>query len=97
MKRSKLFDQVIAKSWWTILCILLCLFSYDIAMRKKVGVENGLQQRLVSLEQKISKALENQEDMRDRIANADDRDSIELTLMRKLGLVAENQTKVVFK
>ena len=97
MKHSKLFDQVIGKSWWTILFILICLLTYDLDMRKKMRIETGLKKRLEVLEASISKAKVVQKDMNEQIANSNDRDSIELTLMRKLGLVPENQTKVVFK
>lgn len=96
MKSSKLFDQLVAKSWWTILFILICLFTYDLASRKKVRIEKNLQAKLSQLEISITQAEQKQLSLQEQIDAQNDTDWIELTLMRKLGLVPENQQKVTF-
>ena len=97
MKTSKLFDQLVAKSWWTILFVLICLFTYDLSSRKKLQTQRSLQEKLATLEESVHHAKKEQLLMQQQIAAQDDPDWIELMLMRKLGLVPENQTKILFK
>lgn len=95
-RNTNLYDAIILKSWWVILFFLLCTFAYDKAMRHKKLEENKLREKLFQLEEQYKSALEKQEDLRLQIASFDDEAFIELTLMRRLGLVPEGQTKVHF-
>ena len=94
--RSKLFDELIIKSWWAILFFLICFLAYDQAVKRRVREENTLRQRLH--ERTLSKqvAIATQEELKLEIASQPDESWIELTLMQKLGLVPEGQTKVYF-
>ncbi|MCH9627178.1 MAG: hypothetical protein S4CHLAM2_08130 [Chlamydiales bacterium] len=94
--RSRLFEEIILKSWWTILFFLLCCFAYDQAYRHKLREETRLQKKLLSLEGEIAAAQEKQDDLKLQIASQEDEAFIEMILMRKLGLVPEGQTKVHF-
>jgi len=94
--RSRLFEQIILKSWWTILFFLLCYFAYDQAVHRKTREENKLREKLHFLGLEKERALAKQEDLKLQIASQEDEGFIELTLMRRLGLVPEGQTKVHF-
>ncbi len=94
--RSRLFEEVILKSWWTILFFLICCFAYDQAYRHKLREETRLQERLHALKRETARAKEKQEDLKLQIASQEDEAFIEMILMRRLGLVPEGQTKVHF-
>lgn len=94
--RSFLFEEVILKSWWMILFCLLCTFAYDRAIHFKTIEEKKLHNRLLTLSHEKEQALAKQEDLKLEIASQEDEAFIELTLMRRLGLVPEGQTKVYF-
>jgi len=94
--RSRLFEEIILKSWWTILFFLLCYFAYDQAVHHKTQEENKLRKKLHLLGLEKEHALDKQEDLKLQIASHEDEGFIELTLMRRLGLVPEGQTKVHF-
>lgn len=95
-RRSRLFEEVILKSWWVILFFLLCYFAYDQAVQHKSREEDKLRGKLCSLELEKKRALAVQEDLKLQIASQEDESFIELTLMRRLGLVPEGQKKVHF-
>lgn len=94
--RSRLFEEVILKSWWTILFFLLCFFAYDQAVQHKIHEKDKLKEKLNLLKVEKERALAKQEDLKRQIASQEDESFIELTLMRRLGLVPEGQTKVHF-
>ncbi len=94
--RSRLFEEIILKSWWTILFFLLSYFAYDQAIHHKMRVESNLRKKLEALAFEKERALEKQEDLKLQIASQGDDGFIELVLMRRLGLVPEGQKKVHF-
>ncbi|MCC5832991.1 MAG: hypothetical protein JJU12_08130 [Chlamydiales bacterium] len=91
-----MFDEIILKSWWTILFFLICCFAYDQALGHKRREEEKLRDKFRSLEIEKERELAKQEDLKLQIASQEDESFIELTLMRRLGLVPEGQTKVHF-
>ncbi len=95
-KRSRLFEELIIKSWWVILFFLGCLFAYDQAAKRRNREQEGLQAKWeqVLLAEEEARLL--QEDLLREIASQNDPSWIELVLMDKLGLVPEGQTKVHF-
>lgn len=97
MKRSKLFEELILKSWWAILFFLICFFAYDQAVKRRVREENKLRKKFNELTCAYENALSVREELKREIASQDDESWIELMLMQKLGLVPEGQTKVHFK
>ncbi|MEZ5315758.1 MAG: hypothetical protein R3E91_06110 [Chlamydiales bacterium] len=94
--RSRLFDEMVFKSWWVILFFFLCYFTYDQAVQHKALEEKKLLKKLQSLEEKKEKLLVKQEDLKLQITSQKDDSFIELTLMKCIGLVPEGQTKVHF-
>jgi len=95
-KRSRLFVELVLKSWWTILFFLVCLFSYDQAAKRRGREETKLSNKLHQLQKEKEEALCVQAELRREIASQEDENWIELVLMQKLGLVPEGQTKVHF-
>jgi hypothetical protein len=95
-KRSRLFEELILKSWWTILFFLICFFAYDQAAKRRDREEYLLQVKLDQLLLAQQEAGSLQEGLQQEIASQEDDSWIELVLMQKLGLVPEGQTKVHF-
>src|SRR4051794_9770863 len=94
--RSRLFEELVLKSWWTILFFLICLFSYDQAAKRRVREEEKLISKFNQLTLKVEEAKIFQDELKIQIASQGDESWIELVLMQKLGLVPEGQTKVHF-
>ena len=95
-KRSRLFEELILKSWWTILLFLICFFAYDQAAKRKAGEELQLQGKLQQLLLVKQEAFSQQEELKRNITSQQDASWIELILMKKLGLVPEGHKKVHF-
>ena len=96
-KRSRLYEEVILKSWWMILFFLLCYFLYDQGVRRRNCEKEQLSKKLSDLRIEKEKALKIQTELKEQIASQDDHAWIELTLMKGLGLVPEGQRKVYFR
>lgn len=96
MKRSRLFEELVVKSWWTILFFLICFFAYDQAAGRREREEQKLRIKLQQLTLAKVEALSLQERLKREMASQEDDHWIELVLMQKLGLVPEGQTKVHF-
>ena len=96
-ERSKLFDSVIISSWWVILFILTLFFVYDQATTKRNKEVHVLKEKYASTTAQKMEALAHLEELNLRIASKEDPLWIELLLREKLGLVGENETKVLFK
>src|ERR1700722_10349701 len=92
-KRSRLFEAVIVKSWWTILFFLLCYFLYDEGMRRRNGEKEHLKKKLTDLFVDKERALKIQWELKEQIESQNDHAWIELTLMKGLGVVPEGERK----
>lgn len=95
-QRSRLFEELILKSWWAILFFLICYFAYDQAAKRRQGEELKLRDKLNQLLVAKERACLLQEELKREISSQGDESWIELVLMQKLGLVPEGQTKVHF-
>jgi hypothetical protein len=95
-KRSRLFEELVLKSWWTILFFLISLFAYDQAAKRRGREEQNLREKLRQLCTSHQEALALQQELKREIVSQNDENWIELVLMQKLGLVPEGQTKVHF-
>ncbi len=84
------------KSWWVILFMLICYMGYEQSLCKGQYDYLLLEKRLKELQLEKKRELAIQEDLILQINSQSDPDWIELTLMRVLGLVPKNQTKVYF-
>lgn len=96
MKRSRLFEELIIKSWWAILFFLFCFFIYDQAIKRLLQEEQKLKHKLTEMIREKQSSLVRQEELQQQIASQNDKAFIELILMRRLGLVPEGQIKVHF-
>lgn len=96
-RHSRLFEQVILKSWWVIATIFLLYFAFDEGMRRKKREERRLQDKLTAIEVQKKEALSAQAALILELASKDDPASLELILMKRLGLVPEGSTKIIFK
>lgn len=95
-RRSRLFEELIQKSWWVILFFLVCLFSYDQAIKRREREVKQLRSKLLDVHDQKKISLEKQEDLKLQIASQNDPAWIEMTLKKGLGLVPEGQKKVLF-
>ncbi len=96
-KRSRLFEEAILKSWWTILFFLVCYFAYDEGVRRRNIEKEHLNKKLSDLCVEKECAVKLQRELKEQIESQNDCAWIELMLMKGLGLVPEGKRKVCFK
>lgn len=89
-------EYQVMRSWWLILFALLCFGLYEQGVRSKEHDYNILKKQLTELADEHASLLHEQEQLQLQVGSQSDPDWIELILMRGLGLVPENQTKVFF-
>jgi hypothetical protein len=95
-RRSRLFEEVIIKSWWMILFFFLCYFLYDEGVARRNLEKAHLNKKLTDLYAEKEKVLRIQRELKEQIESQGDHAWIELTLMKGLGLVPEGERKVCF-
>lgn len=93
----KSFAYLILNSWWVVLFPLLCYMAYENGIRKTRGQYETLKKQFDILQKDRDSSLELQQNFILKINAQSDPAWIELTLMEKLGLVPEGQTKFFFK
>ena len=76
---------------------LLCYILYGQGIKKKQETYSVLQNRVLELEAQKIAMIEIQEDLLLEINSQSDPAWVEMTLMRRLGMVPEGQKKVYFK
>lgn len=84
------------KSSWIIFFILFCAILYEPHYAHLKRNEKILLEKLSELNADKNAALALQRDLQYRINSQQDHEWIEMTLMRKLGLVPEGHVKVFF-
>lgn len=89
-------EKVIFQHWWVIFFFLFCYMSYEQGLRGRNREYAKLHQQLTALQEEKKEALALQEDLHLQVKSQNDPAWIELTLMKELGVVPENQTKVYF-
>lgn len=95
-KRSRLFEEVIIKSWWTILFFLVCYFAYDRGVHYRNNEKQKLEIKMQDLETEKLKAIQTKEHLLLQIESQNEATWVELMLMRGLGLVPEGEQKIIF-
>lgn len=95
--RSLLFDSMVISSWWVILFLLLLFFIYDQAMQRRKQEEAALKNKYEQLLAQKNTFLQELEDLTIRKNSQGEKAWIEMVLKEKLGLVEENQIKVIFQ
>ncbi len=96
INHSRLYEELVLKSWWTILFFLILFFAYDRAIKKCADEQEKLRSKCEMLLVKKRQALELQEELKRNLKSQDDDRWVELVLMQKLGLIPEGHTKVHF-
>lgn len=96
-ERSKLFESVVVSSWWVIIFLLAIFFLYDQAHAKCERELFRLKEKANLLHLQKQDALSHLSELELRKASQEDPLWIELLLREKLGLVGENETKVLFQ
>ena len=91
------YSSLIYRSWWVFLCFALCFFCYSHAIKKKTTAYFNLREKLQKLQWEKALSLQDQEDLLLQINSHNDPSWIEMTLMKRLGVVPEGQVKVYFK
>lgn len=89
------FNHVM-QSWWVILFVLIAAIVYERALNSQVENYHQLQLRLKELEEEKRLTLIKNERLLQQINSQSDYEWIEITLIKGLGLVPEEQTKVFF-
>jgi hypothetical protein len=82
--------------WWVCTCVLVCLFLYERGLNKNNLQFQQLKEQFETLQAEKKQALVLQADLQKQINSQSDIAWIELTLIKTLGLVPENQQKVYF-
>lgn len=93
---SRLYEEIVLKSWWLILFFLVCFFIYDRASYVREKEEKSLLKKEEALFLRQKKAVKLNEELRQEQQWLNDPAYIEMILMKSLGLVPEGQTKVIF-
>lgn len=94
--RSRLFEEIILKSWWVIVFFFICFFAYEQATNRKDQEVKLLQSKLTDLQKNIADTLHLKEYLLLQMASREDPEWIEMILIEELGLVPEGHTKVIF-
>lgn len=92
----KKFQIFFLSSWWVILFILLCGMSYEYGLQTLQRDFVKLHEQYIDLQKEKNAALALQRNLKVQINSQSDPDWIELTLIKKLGVVPEDQVKVFF-
>jgi hypothetical protein len=96
-KREKVLDLFVMRSWWVLLFAAGCYLLYSQGMHKKREAYLELVARSKTLEAEKKRVLEEQEDLLLQINSQNDPAWIEMTLLKKVGMVPEGQVKVYFE
>ena len=90
------FERYILPYWWVVLFLILCYIPYERSVNRLNEEYAKLRRQLIDLKIDKQKALVVQEDYLLQINSQSDLEWVELTLMKGLDLVPEDQVKVFF-
>lgn len=96
MELSMVAVRSLIRSWWLLLFLLCCGVALESALGRLHIDQAKLQEQWSALQIEKEKLLLEQADLKMQVNSQSDAAWVELTLMRKLGLVPEGQTKVYF-
>jgi hypothetical protein len=85
------------RSWWVVAFCLFAMVVYIPAMKSRKATLDELAFRLSEMEKEKCVALQEKEELTQRIASQSDPAWIELVLLREMGVVPEGFLKVHFK
>lgn len=84
------------RSWWVIAFILICAIFYEQGLKGREASFKQLKEQQASLQLEKQRSIELQRNLQQQINSQSDLAWLELTLMKGLGLVPENEQKVFF-
>ena len=88
----------ISREWWLVVFILfICFFTRCQAFSYRQDQYNNLSQKISHLHELKSERKNLLENTRLKLRSVNDPDMIKMLLIKRLGLVAEGQTKVIFE
>ncbi|NGX35005.1 MAG: hypothetical protein K1060chlam1_01373 [Candidatus Anoxychlamydiales bacterium] len=93
---SKIFE-IILKSWWVILFIMVCSLGYDLGIKKRKVAITQMKTKYNNLLAQKAFAISKKEDLTLKLSSQSDPSWVEQVLMKELGVVPENKIKVHFK
>lgn len=96
MNIQKLLHEIFATSWWVVAFVFICTISYEQGLKKRDLLYQQLMEQSAHLQKEKREALCRQQSLQMQMNSQSDLAWIELTLMKGLGLVPENQKKVYF-
>ena len=97
MKRELAIPQLFFRFWWITVFAIVCYGVYLHGMQKKRGAFYDLQEKYQYLEEQLTAATSEREDLLLELASGSDPAWREMMLMKRLGMVPEGQTKVFFE
>ena len=89
-------EKICVNSWWVVLFILLCAALFEQGMQQRNVNYTKLTRQLKELKMSKEVALKEHEELLLQVNSESDPAWVELTLLRSLGMVPEDQTKVFF-
>ena len=89
--------KITLRSWWVILFMLICVFGYNLGIKKRNSAIVEMQTKHSTLLAQKANAITSKEDLSLKISSQSDPSWIEQVLMKELGVVPDNQIKVHFK
>lgn len=92
----RLAEKWLYKEWWLVLVFFLCLFTYEQGTYRYSQEEKLLTKRLNELSRKKDQLLKEKNLLEMQVNSQSDPAWIELTLMKKLGTMPEDQRKFYF-
>lgn len=93
----RLIEKGIKRYGGVVVFSLFVFFLFEQGMAHFQHERKTLERRLLHLEKEKMEALKMQEDLKKQIAQHEDKEWIEQTLIRVLGVVPKGQRKVVFE
>jgi len=90
------FFPLFFKNWWVAAYLLMAIALYVQALYQKNQLVSVLEGKLSTLEKAKEEALLEKEELTLRLKSEEDPEWMELVLKKRLGLVEEGETKVIF-
>lgn len=93
----KYLESILINSWWVWLCALLCYASYEKSQNRYHRKSEHYQGILSTLQEKKKHLLMEQESLQHQVNSQSDPIWVELTLIKRLGVIPEGDRKFIFE
>lgn len=92
-----MLHRTLLRNWWALAFILMTWAFYLQAIHKKNKISIALEEKVAELTLAREMARKTKEELLLRMQSYDDLDFLELVLKEKLGVIGEQERKVVFQ